>query len=653
MKNYRGKYAAYLTRRYGDRSTPKHYLNDLDMFIQQVGSVNPSEVTMQQIDEFIDKQQARGLKAATINRRLASIHTFFEFMTSEGLNPDLVNPVQWRRHRIKEGSHLPRDASEADVARLFATIEDKRDKAMFGLMVGAGLRVGEVVSVQQDDMEPPLSPGGSARLRVRGKGQKERIVWLTPHWYEVVTEWLAQRPESRSNHLFLNQHRRALSVAGVQYRLRQVCQCADIQITCHQLRHTFARRLAEQQMPTESIAELMGHEQVSTTQRYTSGANLALRNSFLAAMAQLEQGTTALEQSHQPHLPSRPARRVEKPNNHKLRVELDRLATLPDWVAPVLQRYLRQRWQQWQPHVATRLVVNLSSQLLRLWRWLIQARQIDGWADLQRSDLEAWILQRQSDGVKANTIRTELSTLKACFREAMAQQRPVSAHLLRVKPPKKAQPLPRYLTTLQMKALTETVLTETVAPSASSALARAWFLALAHTGVRMSELLNLRLSDVDFHQQHLFIIGGKNGNERIAYMTPALSLALGTYLQHRPATDDDYFWLTTTGSRLTAASIASQLHRWGAQCDVHVTPHRLRHTFATQLVNQGMPLATIAKLLGHQTLNMTQHYARLYEHVVKEQFETAMTHIEGILAVDWPRFSSTEAHSVEHFVDSV
>lgn len=653
MKYYRDKFAAYLTRRYGDRSTPKHYLNDLDMFIRQVGSVNPNNVTMQQIDEFIDKQQARGLKPATINRRLASIHTFFEFISSEEGVPELVNPVQWRRHRIKEGSRLPRDASDGDVTQLFETIEDNRDKAIFGLMVGAGLRVGEVVSLQVEDLEMPTSAEQSARLRVRGKGQKERIVWLTPYWYNVVRQWIGQRPESETDHLFLNQHRRALSVAGVQYRLRQVCQQAGIQLTCHQLRHTFARRLAEQQMPTESIAELMGHEQVSTTQRYTSGANVALRNSFLEAMAQLEKEPGSLEQKNQPAIPSRSTRRLEKPDISKLEVELKRLATLPEWLSPVLQRYLRQRWQQWQSHVASRLVVNLSSQLRRHWQWLVRERQLNGWTDLKRSDLEAWLAHRQAEGIKANTVRTELSTLKACLREALAQELPVSAHLLRVKPPKKAQPLPRYLPTSQMQALTETVLSQTADSSTKCVLARAWFLTLAHTGIRVSELLNMRLSDVDFHRQQLLIVGGKNGSERLAYMTPTLSLALSTYLQHRPAIDDDHFWLTTTGSLLTAGQMADQLHRWGAQCDVHVTPHRLRHTFATQLVNQGMPLATIAKLLGHQTLNMTQHYARLYEHVVKEQFETAMTHIEGILAVDWPRASAAEAHSVNYLVDSV
>ena len=608
---------------------------------------------MQQIDEFIDKQQARGLKPATVNRRLATIHTFFEFISSEGGEPELVNPVQWRRHRIKEGSRLPRDASDHDVTQLFETIEDNRDKAIFGLMVGAGLRVGEVVRLQIADLETATSSAQSARLRVRGKGQKERIVWLTPSWYNVVRQWISQRPESETDYLFLNQHRRALSVAGVQYRLRQVSQQAGIQLTCHQLRHTFARRLAEQQMPTESIAELMGHEQVSTTQRYTSGANLALRNSFLEAMAQLEKEPDSLARKNQPLLPSRPTRRLEKPDSGKLQVELDRLATLPEWLSPVLQRYLRQRWQQWQPHVASRLVVNLSAQLLRHWQWLVRERQLSGWADLKRPDLAAWLGQRQADGVKANTIRTELSTLKACLREALAQDLPVSAHLLRVKPPKIAQPLPRYLTIPHMKALTETVLTETADSATIPTLARAWFLTLAHTGVRISELLNMRLSDVDFHRQQLLIVGGKNGNERMAYMTPALSLALSTYLQHRPAIEDDHFWLTTSGSRLTASQIAAQLHRWGSQCDVHVTPHRLRHTFATQLVNQGMPLATIAKLLGHQTLNMTQHYARLYEHVVKEQFETAMTHIEGILAVDWPRASPAVAQSVNYLVDSV
>ena len=144
MEQARKRFGEYLRRRYGDRSTPKHYLNDIDLFIQHIGQKPPQKVMITDVDSFVDQQLARGLQPATVNRRLASIHAFFEHIASEKLEGKQVNPVNWQHHRIKEGMRLPRDASEADVGRLFAVLEDSRDRAMFGLMVGAGLRVGEV-----------------------------------------------------------------------------------------------------------------------------------------------------------------------------------------------------------------------------------------------------------------------------------------------------------------------------------------------------------------------------------------------------------------------------------------------------------------------------------------------------------------------------
>ncbi len=84
-----------------------------------------------------------------------------------------------------------------------------------------------------------------------------------------------------------------------------------------------------------------------------------------------------------------------------------------------------------------------------------------------------------------------------------------------------------------------------------------------------------------------------------------------------------------------------------------VSPHQLRHTLATQLVNQGMPLPSVGKLLGHRSLNTTQHYARLFEHTVKEQFVAAIAQIEGIAAIDWPQISQKDHEFVEHIIDSV
>src|SRR3972149_4356052 len=134
----------YLYRRYGDRSTPKHYLSDLRIFLEQVGEKPLRQVRAQDIDRFVDEEHSHSLAASTINRRLATLHTFFEYLAVQTPDESWPNPVNWRRHRVKEGHLLARDASDQDVERLFGVIDQPRDAAMFGLMVGAGLRVAEV-----------------------------------------------------------------------------------------------------------------------------------------------------------------------------------------------------------------------------------------------------------------------------------------------------------------------------------------------------------------------------------------------------------------------------------------------------------------------------------------------------------------------------
>lgn len=629
------RFVAYLERRYGDRSTPKHYLSDLKMFIQVIGQKHPQDVTSQDIDQFIDEQKSRGLKATTINRRLASLHTFFEYIASEDGAMALPNPVHWRRHRVQTGQSLPRDASDADVNALFAVIEDIRDRAIFGLMTGAGLRVGEIVTLLCEDVYPPETASQSARLLVHGKGQKERIVWVTPHWYHELRAWQTLRPECESQHLFLNQHNCPLSVSGVQYRLGQYCQKATVHFTCHQLRHTFARRLAEQRMPTESIAQLLGHSNITTTQRYTAGANPQLRDEFLAAMADVEQSATT--ESPLPTTSSRGKRQQETRDPDILAKSLSIFDELPAWLQPVLQAYFKRRWSGWQPHTVKEAAPVLAHHLLRLWRWLIVERHLCGWSDLQQVDMEAWLSARHADGLKASTIRRELSLLKSCIREASAQDIVVSANLLRVKPSASPQSLPRHLLPDEMQNLEKTVLETTNTGTFTAKLERAWFLVLSHTGIRCAELLNLRLSDIDFAGRRLFVFDGKNGHDRVVYLTSTLLATLADYLTSRPITADDHLWITANGNCLARHQVKYRLHRWGDKCNVQVSPHRLRHTFATRLVNQGLPLTAVAKLLGHRSLNMTQHYARLYEHTVREQFTVAMEHIEGIAAVDWPQ----------------
>src|SRR5262245_23945331 len=142
------RFKGYLERRYPGRSTSKHYLSDLSLFQRFVGEISPREITAKLIDEFMQAQVQQGLQGATLNRRLATLASFFDFLITESEDEQWLNPVRWKRHGIKRGQHLPRDVSDQTVEQLLSVIKDERDLALFSLMVKAGLRVGEVVQLE-------------------------------------------------------------------------------------------------------------------------------------------------------------------------------------------------------------------------------------------------------------------------------------------------------------------------------------------------------------------------------------------------------------------------------------------------------------------------------------------------------------------------
>lgn len=176
------RFKRYLQNCYPDRSTAKHYMNDLSIWSRFVNNKPPQEIDSKLIAEFVQVQCKQRLRASTINRRLSAISSFYTFLISESEGDSLRNPVIWKRHSIRQGHHLPRDVSDETIHQLMTAIEHPRDRAMFELMLGAGLRVGEVVTLQMDDIHP-IDETGLLRLRVCGKGDKERIAWLTRESY--------------------------------------------------------------------------------------------------------------------------------------------------------------------------------------------------------------------------------------------------------------------------------------------------------------------------------------------------------------------------------------------------------------------------------------------------------------------------------------
>lgn len=632
----RNEFEKYLKRRHGDRSTVKHYMSDLKIFLETLNQKAYDQLDGRDVERFIEQQQKRGLSAATINRRLASMSTFFEVMASLEPETEQVNPVFWRFHGVKETERIARDASDAEVTALFEQVTSPRDHAMFGLMVGAGLRVGEVASLTMDALRPPSESGGLAPLRLLGKGQKERVVWLTPHWYEKVVAYQAVRPDSEDPHIFLNGRKQGIAVSGIQYRFRICCQRAGLTLTCHQLRHTFSRRVTNQGMPIESLSKVLGHSQIETTRRYTAGADPVLQAEFEAAMTQLETADDA-SSPHAPPQPPRPARQHHPADMADLNDALARFSDFPEWLRPAHEAYLTHCWHQWKPHMAAHNAHATARQLVPIWEWLTQTFDLKGWDSLRRTHIEAWMDDCLNRGLKASTVvryRTHLvSVLLFAQDRNLAEFHP---QILRTQSPSVPDTLPRFLKDDEYKRLLQTVLDYTE-NQPEGLLHRTWFLTLTFTGIRLSELLNLRLSDLDLPTGRLLIEQSKNDKSRVAFLTSSLCQHLQHYLAQRPASDSDHLFVGENGLPLSPGSVRYRCRRWGEACDVQVSPHRLRHTFATRLINHGVSIESIRRLLGHRTLHMTQRYARLYESTVRRHFEEATAHIDGILIQDWPQ----------------
>jgi len=281
------RFGKWLRRRSPHATTPIHYVNDLELFFAWA-SKPPSAITIQDVDAYVEHCQAHGHATATINRRLAALRSFYHFLAVES-EAAPANPVLPKRHFVRQGRRLPRDVQDADLARLFAGITDVRDRAMFLLMLRCGLRVGEVRNLELGDLYLQPAPGSLPRLWLHGKGDAQRVAYLSPQARRALLDWLAVRPASDDPAVFLNRFGARLTVTGIQARLAGYCDQAGLWITCHQLRHTFARHLVEAGVPVTSLQRLLGHARVRTTEAYLHVSDRQVQADYEAAMAQVSQ----------------------------------------------------------------------------------------------------------------------------------------------------------------------------------------------------------------------------------------------------------------------------------------------------------------------------------------------------------------------------
>jgi site-specific recombinase XerD len=516
---------------------------------------------------------------------------------------------------------------------------------MFRLMLDVGLRVGEVAALWMDDLII-TDDGSVGRLRVQGKGDKERFVWLLPETLSIVQAWLGQRPAVSDEALFITRLKKGFSVRGIEERLAHYCRQAGVKVSPHQLRHTFGRRMAEAEMSVTSLAALMGHAQVTTTQVYINGAGVRVQADYRAAIARLSaarpedasapddgQGSalTVTEMADvwtlagvEPTSPTSPQPAAE------VDMDLNRYwEGLPEWLTGPLQEYIAYRQRRWKPSRVRKYTSTKLSALRRVWRWLLDEEQISSIADLQRAHVQSFIEARLATDICSGTVNAELTDLWVFLSYLEERGHPVNPSVFRLKRPKRGDPVPRFLSETDFRQLENTLLQATKSGSRDDLLDRAWFYLLSEAGLRISEVCDLRLGDIDLAAQRLLVRQGKGNRDRNVPLSPALLVALKAYLPVRGKAQTDYLLIYRQQAVIKPSLIRSRLHRYGQQAQVEVSPHRLRHTLATRLLNEGMSITSLQRLLGHERLDTTLIYARVYDETVRQDYERAQARLSS------------------------
>ncbi|MCO1599810.1 site-specific tyrosine recombinase/integron integrase [Desulfosporosinus nitroreducens] len=198
----------------------------------------------------------------TVNRKISTLKAFYSWL----INEEYIerNPTK-KIKTPREPASLPRNLSHEDVELLRWHSKSPRNQAIMELLVSSGMRIGELVSLDRNDLSM-----ANRQIRVTGKGNKERLVFFGPIAKFCLISYLNTRKDDNPA-LFTNKYGARLTVRSVEMQIKDQARKAGIKdaVTPHMLRHTFASGMYEQGADIDFIARLLGHESTDTTRKYT------------------------------------------------------------------------------------------------------------------------------------------------------------------------------------------------------------------------------------------------------------------------------------------------------------------------------------------------------------------------------------------------
>jgi len=240
--------------------------------LQSVGS--------DEIRSFVrELMAARKYSVAAVRRKLSALSTYYDYLRRKRKRSD--NPLEGFK-RPTPDERLPKVLSQDEVTKLLRLAIGKesdfvvlRNRAILELLYASGIRRDELIGLNVNSLDFPRR-----RMRVIGKGNKERVVFFNETSLEALQRYLAVRPASDDPALFLSKRKTRISRAQIGLLFRELARKAKMYVSPHMLRHSFATHMLENGVDTMVIKELLGHKNLATTQIYTHVSLEHMRQSY-------------------------------------------------------------------------------------------------------------------------------------------------------------------------------------------------------------------------------------------------------------------------------------------------------------------------------------------------------------------------------------
>jgi len=273
------------------------------------------DVTLTDIYSYMNfLSRDRGLNAASRARKVATIRSFYKYLTNKAKVLD-QNPVQdLDSPRLKKS--LPKYLDLEESVNLLESVDGKnssRDYCILTLFLNCGLRISELVGLNKTDVR-------GNQLRVLGKGNKERILYLNEACQKALQDWMIQRNTLTlvdQNALFVTlQNRRRITRSAVHKLVKKHLLAAGLdstQYSAHKLRHTAATLMLQNGVDVRTLQEVLGHDHLNTTQIYTHVDSEDLRAAARAnPLAQVKKRGRPSKQAEPPAAPQEPVRTTDE-----------------------------------------------------------------------------------------------------------------------------------------------------------------------------------------------------------------------------------------------------------------------------------------------------------------------------------------------------